>query len=299
MAVVSSVARVPIYKLYGEREQWPTPDMVHCESIADRSKLHDWKIKPHQHHGLAQILYLRGGHARVCLDSQYFDMRPGHIVIVPQMCVHGFRFAPNAVGHVVTLAYPLMDRLVQEIGDSRVTPSVPCIYHVGDSDDAAKLEMAFGSLHAEYVGNGAHRGRLMESMLVAILIWLSRHDAYASSGPARERDRGHQYFHHFCRLIEKDYAAQYSVDHYAKRIGITAAYLNVLCRQYVDQSALELIHQRVVLAAKRNLVYTSMTISVVSYMLGFSDPAYFTRFFKRQVGFSPKEFRRQAAKLLE
>jgi len=54
-----------------------------------------------------------------------------------------------------------------------------------------------------------------------------------------------------------------------------------------------------VLAAKRNLVYTSMTVSVVSHTLGFSDPAYFTRFFKREVGVSPKEFRRQAATLLE
>jgi len=53
------------------------------------------------------------------------------------------------------------------------------------------------------------------------------------------------------------------------------------------------VHERMLLEAKRNLVYTSMTISVVSYTTGFSDPAYFTRFFKRQTGMSPKEFRKR------
>ncbi len=299
MAAADSVSKVPVYKLYGEHEQWLTPDMVHCESIADRSKLHDWQIKLHQHHGLIQLLYLRGGSARVCLDGEYFDMQPGQIVVVPQMCVHGFKFAPNAIGHVVTLALPLVHKLTQDIGDAQAVPATPRIYQVGEGDDAGKMNMGFGSLHAEYLGNGAHRNALMEAMLIAILVWLSRHEAYASGEPAREGDRGRQYFRHFCQMIEEDYAGQHSVEHYAGRIGITAAYLNVLCRQYVDQSALELIHQRVVLAAKRNLVYTSMTISVVSYTLGFSDPAYFTRFFKRQVGLSPKEFRKRAATLLE
>src|SRR5256885_127559 len=45
-------AGVPVFKLYGEQEPWPTPDMVHCEAIAARSRLHNWQIRPHQHHGL-------------------------------------------------------------------------------------------------------------------------------------------------------------------------------------------------------------------------------------------------------
>lgn len=296
---MATASNVPVYKLYGEHKEWLTPDMVHCESIADRSKLHDWQIKLHQHHGLIQLLYLRGGSARVGLDGEYFDMRPGQIVIVPQMCVHGFKFDPDAVGHVVTLAHPLVNKLTQDIGDVRVAPTVARIYEVGEGDDAARMTMAFSSLDAEYRGSGVHRNQLMEAMLIAILVWLSRHEPYASGDAPIEQDRGRLYFQRFCQLIEQDYTRQYSVEHYAGRIGITAAYLNVLCRQYVDQSALELIHQRVVLAAKRSLVYTSMTISVVSYMLGFSDPAYFTRFFKREVGLSPKAFRKQAATLLE
>ena len=52
-----------------------------------------------------------------------------------------------------------------------------------------------------------------------------------------------------------------------------------------------MIHQRLLLEAKRNLVYTAMTIQQVSDSLGFSEPAYFSRFFKRYAGVSPRAFR--------
>lgn len=295
MATANSV---PVYKLYGEHEQWPTPDMVHCELIADRSKLHDWQIKLHQHHGLVQLLYLKGGDARACLDGRYIDMQAGQVAMVPQMCVHGFRFEPNAVGHVVTLAAPMVKRLTEGMEGAATWPTSPRICDV-QPDQQPQVDMAFKVLQDEYLSNHSHRNGLIESMLTSILIWLHRHLPAAASETSSEIDRGVQHFRAFSELIENHYTEQWSVSRYADQLGITAAHLNALCRRIVGQSALQLIHQRVILAAKRNLVYTSMTISVVSYTLGFADPAYFTRYFKRQVGVSPKEFRRQAATLVE
>ena len=49
---------VPTYKLYGEQDAWPAADMVHWESIAARSRLHNWHINPHRHVGLFQLLCL-------------------------------------------------------------------------------------------------------------------------------------------------------------------------------------------------------------------------------------------------
>ena len=294
---------VPVYKLYGEQDQWPTPDMVHCELIADRSKLHDWQIKLHLHHGLVQLLYLKGGGARACLDGRYVDMKAGQLVAVPQLCVHGFRFHPNAVGHVVTMATPLISRLTQNIDPAGalatgITPVEPRVYEVSASD-RAYIDLSFDALQSEYLGDRSHRNPLIESMLTGILVWLSRHTPHGRGEQAKGEDKGRQHFRNFGELIEAHYDEQWTVEHYARRIGITAAHLNALCRQIVGKSALELIHQRVVLAAKRNLIYTSMTVSVVSHTLGFSDPAYFTRFFKREVGVSPNEFRKRAATLME
>jgi AraC family transcriptional activator of pobA len=293
------VKGIPVYQLYGEHEHWLTPDMVHCESIAARSRLHNWQIKPHQHHGLFQLLYLKGGTAKIRLDDRYHEMQAGQILMVPQMCIHGFRFARNAIGYVVTLAYPLIHKISQPVGGGLITLTSPRIHRLGDDPESGYIDIAFSTLDREYKRNARYRNLFIESLLGTILVWLSRHSLDRAPDHAQDAGRGEGHFGHFCHLIEECYAKHYSVAYYAKRIGITAAHLNVLCRQAVDRSALELIHERVLLEAKRNLVYTSMTISVVSYSLGFPDPAYFTRFFKRQTGLSPKEFRLQAKTVFE
>ncbi len=58
------------------------------------------------------------------------------------------------------------------------------------------------------------------------------------------------------------------------------------------QTALQVIHQRLLLEARRNLIYTRMSIGQLSDNLGFSDPTYFARFFKRLSGQTPNGYRR-------
>jgi AraC family transcriptional activator of pobA len=286
---------IPIYKLYGEEGHWPTPDMVHCESIAARSQLHNWQIKPHQHHGLFQILYLRSGTAQIRLDDQHRRLSAGQVLTVPQMCVHGFGFSRNAGGFVVTLAYPLLDRVGLPPGSVAALGS-PHVHRLGVDEESRHIQHAFNLIDKEYKGKAPYRNLAIESLLGAILVWLARN---ASPGQEPLVVSGDRHFAVFYKLLEENFIHQQPVSWYARKIGITAAHLNVLCRHAVNQSALQLIHERVLLEARRNLIYTSMTVSVVSHMLGFSDPAYFTRFFKRRTGSAPKAFRMQAKAIVE
>jgi AraC family transcriptional activator of pobA len=214
--------------------------------------------------------------------------------MVPQICIHGFEFDRDTIGHVVTLAYPLINKLTRQMNDGLAALTSPSLHALGEDEESAHIRMAFSALDSEYRGNAPHRDLLIEALLGAILIWLTRHAMQVPASQHKEAARGGRHFARFCDFLEDGYTQHLSVAHYAKRLGITAAHLNLLCRQTADKSALELIHERVLLEAKRNLVYTSMTISEVSYAIGFSDPAYFTRFFKRSAGCSPKEFRRRA-----
>ena len=286
-------AGVPVYQLYGEDQYWLTPDLLHCESIAARSLLHNWEIKPHRHHGLFQLLWLEQGVASLQLDDRQGQLDAGSILIVPQHCVHGFQFSPDAQGQVITLAYPFFDRLGAALGAEYIAYPRPHVFVLGEMREQILMEHMLRMLVQEYRGQSLHRLSLIESLLTSVLVWLNREMQGSLSRQVDGPLRGRQYLALFTEVIETDFSTHQPLNYYAGKVGISAAHLNAVCRQFAHRSALDLIHARIMLEAKRSLVYTSMTIRSVSDALGFSDPAYFTRFFKRQTGLSPKEFRQQ------
>lgn len=289
-------ARIPTYMLYGEDNGWPMPDMMHCESIEARSRLHDWHIKPHQHAGLLQALYLERGSAQLHLDGQESMMGSGQMLLVPQSFVHGFQFSADAVGHVVTVAYPFVVNLSQTMEGGIGLFSHPFLHTLSDGEDDSCLTSSFRAFVREYRGGAPHRHLLVESLLSTIVLLLAR-KIQAGRPQSTRGVKDNPLYLRFTDLINQWWDKHYSLDRYAKELGITTAHLNFLCRRVAQRSALDVVHERLLLEAKRSLAYTSMSISELSYAIGFSDPAYFTRFFKRETGDSPRDFRRRAVKV--
>jgi len=280
---------VPVYHLYGEQGPEIAPDLVHCESIASRSRLHNWEIRPHRHHGLFQMLWLARGVASVELDGRRDALAAGQVLLVPQHCVHGFQFSPEADGEVVTLSYVFFERLQSGLGALLQQMSAPAVCTLALSADRQHVEAGFHTMQQAYASLDPHRGLLIEAQLVSLLVWLCR------LLPAQEAvmplARGRAHLARFSQWVEAEFMHQRPLDYYADKLGISVAHLNALCRQLTKQSALTLIHARLGLEARRQLIYTSMPVKDISEALGFSDPAYFTRFFKRQTGISPAVFR--------
>ena len=293
-AYLKNPSSVPVFKLYGETAQWPTPDLLHCESIAERSRLHNWQITPHQHNGLFQILFLREGHAEVQLDGARETLGAGSVLLVPQMCIHGFRFAPDARGHVVMVAYPLLRKLVQQAAGGLLVLTSPVIHRLGNGTSDDYIAASFAALDFEYKSSTPGRQLLLENLLAVILLYLGRQTMATDARPAPEQGRAHQHFNLFSQLVEQHFTEHQPLAWYAAQLAISPPHLNLLCRQVVGKTAQTLMHERLILEAKRNLVYSSMSIALVADKLGFVDPAYFTRFFKREVGVSPVNFRRSA-----
>lgn len=282
-------SQVPVFKLYGEDRAWPTPDLIHCESIAERSRLHGWEISAHLHSDLLQVLYIQSGHAEVDIDGQVRVLDEAAVQVVPALCVHAFRFSEDIQGHVLTLAQPLVDHLGGAL--ERPPLTLPVCYLVEGHQQ--RLDMLFGTLAREYGQHEAGRELMLQSLISALLVWLARQALAGERAEALLSDRGRNHLRRFQGLVEQHYREHRPLDWYASQLGLSVAHLNSLCRRLAGQSGLQLIHQRLMLEAKRNLVYTSMTIAQVADSLGFSEAAYFSRFFRRGSGLSPKDFRNQ------
>ncbi len=280
---------IPVFKLYGETRDWPTPDLIHCETIALRSRQHNWIIKPHRHRDLVHLLCVQSGEALVHLDGRQSELSEPSLVLVPEMCIHGFAFSEDIDGQVITLAAPLTQRLREQMGPQRDALQHAGCYALGSDEDYVRtLVEAIGR---EYAGSDSGRDLALQSLIAALVIWVERQAVQEAGTAGTAPTPGGEYLTRFSMLVERSFKEHLSIDDYAARIGISPGHLNTVCRRLTGRTALQIVHERLVLEAKRNLIYTSMPINQVSDYLGFSEPAYFTRFFKRYVGVSPKAFR--------
>jgi AraC family transcriptional regulator, transcriptional activator of pobA len=287
-----SGAALPAYALYGEPQQTGLPELLHIETIARRSRVHDWEIRPHRHETLFQILVIASGSVQAQLDTEPVRLKGPCAITVPAMAVHGFRFSPAIDGMVITVA----DRQVQGLlaADTGWRGAVAQLQAVGPVP-AAVLQAA-DTLRDDYLRPGRWWASAIDTGLRRLLLELARAaPAAAASTDAAPTDRALQHVRRFQALVEQHYRRQPPLPELAARLGITPTQLNRVCRSVLDHPALGVLHARLLLEAQRELGYTGMSIKQVAIGLGFGDAGYFTRWFQRLTGQTPSGWRQAAA----
>lgn len=285
--MTDSIRDVPVFKLYGAPLEWPTPDLLHCESIPARSRLHDWEIAAPARRSRSVALRAQGlgaapGRGRA--DSRRAAFHPVRTAVVhpwlPVLRAHR-RLRADARRTVA-------GRLQAHLGAQRQALEAPGLYPVGA--DRRYIDTLFDAIDGEYAGAAPARELLLQSLIGVLAVWLGR-QVMVRRAEARP-GRGQEYLSAFSQLVERHFREHLGIDEYARRLGISPAHLNSVARRLSGQTALGIVHQRLLLEAKRDLVYTAMTVNEIADRLGFSEPAYFTRFFKRLSGVSPSAFRK-------
>jgi AraC family transcriptional activator of pobA len=100
----------------------------------------------------------------------------------------------------------------------------------------------------------------------------------------------------FRQLVELHYREGLSIDEFARLLGVTRAHLHDACARSVGATPLALVHARLVEEACRRLEQTELSVEQIGYSLGFRDPGYFNRFFKRRSGLAPGAYRKARAR---
>lgn len=288
----ADAARLPAYALYGEPRQAGLPDLLHVETIAHRSRQHDWEIRPHRHEALFQILVIAAGPVQVLLDGRRQALEGPCAISVPAMVAHGFGFVPSIDGVVITLPQAHLRSLVDAgaawhagLERPRVLPLAP-----------APLLQAAAELRDEHRSTGPWRAAALDSALRRLLLQLVR--ALPAPAPLTEGDEAPRALLHVQRyraLVDAQFRRQPALGELAAQLGITPTQLNRVCRRVLGQPALAVLHARLLLEAQRELGYTAMSVKQVAIGLGFADAGYFCRFFRRQAGCTPGAWRAAVA----
>lgn len=290
---------IPQYFLYGEATHDVDERFLHVESIAERSRLHDWQIRPHAHQGLQHLVLVTRGGGIFHAEGGEIPFAHNAFISVPLACVHGFDFKPVTDGWVLTASGALLERIARDHTELRSVlsepTSMPLSAHAG-----ASMRALFQALVTEFKSNLPARRTAAEALVTGILVTALRRKLQLGLEAERSTPGADSILASKYRtLIEENFRKPMKISDYAQRLFVSSERLRQACVGSTASSPLALLNARRLLEAKRNLIYTNMTIALIAEASGFPDPAYFSRFFTQHTGLSPLAYRNKQQRASE
>jgi AraC family transcriptional activator of pobA len=294
-----ATSALPLFHLYGDPPDDQASDFIHIETIASRSSIHDWTIRAHRHRNLFQILLIGQGGGEMTFDATSIAIEAPCAILVPATVAHGFRFRPATDGWVMSftedVAQAIGDRRGEALARLKALAGEPVVPLAGaDRDRLSRLAL---ELHEEHFLARAGYRIAMRGLLALIAVGVARLAGgrdITTPGDQVALEGSRAIVDALRKLVEEHFQKERRLAFYAERLAMTVDRLNGHVRHITGVTAGHLIRQRVLTEAKRQLVFTTQTIHEIAYDLAFSDPSHFARFFRKQTGTTPHEFRAAA-----
>jgi len=267
------------------------------EELSPKIRNKENKDIPHRHNYYEVFVFTSGGGTHM-IDFKEYPIKTNHLHFISPGMVHSIKRNASCVGVALTFTAELFslfkqDSIINQIHlyhNHQLAPIITC----------TKNEMEFCNSILDQIKNEALKSDFMQlemtlSCLSTLLIQANRKfiKQHQSELPRLFIDPRVQAFKN---LLDQPLNEKPTVSSLAEKLGITAKQLTLLLKKNTGISPLEHISVRMLIEAKRLLVNTEYSVKEISYLLFFEDPAYFSRFFRKQTGARPLDFRSEMRK---
>lgn len=283
------LATVPKVRLYVEREEVRESWFVHIGHVTERGR---WRTEPHAHPRYGQLIFVRNGRGVINLEGSSVPFEGPCALLLPTECVHGLDYEIDVDRWVVTIEVAYLSQLNGKLHEFVQLWSQPRVialnYGVGTVSEFVGI---LAKLQTEVESKAAGHVVGTEALLTSLLLMLVRGtclEAVDNEGSTRSEVRLAERFR---ELIDAHYQKGLPLHEYASMMAVSLVQLRAACASATGQSPTKLIHARLITEAKRHLIFGDQTMEQIAFLLGFSDAAYFTRFFRKEVGQAPSQFR--------
>ncbi len=240
------------------------------------------------------LLVPMAGEAEIVMDGTPHEIRRGRVFFINYNQVIHISAADSFVGKLITFTrsfYNLIYTGNRKIKNDTAFTGLPA-FAAFRRAELTEFLVTVSDISAE----GSKQQTLSRETVCLLLKVLMLKYIRASGGDnyiGFKTNRTTAYVEAFETLVNQNFRQLKRTSDYAEKLNITPNYLNSIVKDRMDLTAERYIQNRVILEAERLLLNTNLSVTEISYDLGFSDKSHFGKYFRKTTGESPNRFRRK------
>ena len=287
--------QIPVYSLHNFSSPERKSQQFQVE-VFDANR--HFSVKYPHRHDFFEVLYLQKGSGFHVIDGNKYEIQPPCVFFMSPGQAHKLELSHDVEGFIFifTADFYLLNRSNQ---NSLI--EFPFFYTINQDNpplllknesDIRFLETLFRQSIAEIEQSGDHIPEMLRSILDLILTTCAAR--YPVNENLLNKGKGQILVKKFFHLIEENNQKNLSLSDYASIIGVTANHLTQTVKVLTGKTSLQIIKAKQLLEIKRLLVHTNLNVSEIANQLNFEDQSYFSKFFKRETGLTPLQYRGEA-----
>lgn len=252
---------------------------------------------PHRH-DYFEILFVEDSSGEHIIDYDSYTIKPPVFYFLSKGQIHFWKLNKPLTGKAMLFPREFLippATAFNHEGDLAIfngLSKAPCVYI--DDENLPVIRDLLSYIKEEFLQKSEGSLSMLRAYVHILLVRLFR--IYASGQKENILDSSNAMVRNFRQLVSENYLTVHSVQEYADLIGISATHLRDTVKEVTGYSPGQLIRQEIIFEAKRKLANTEFTTAEIGYSLNFEDTSYFSRFFKRETGKSPSNYREEIRK---
>ncbi|WP_455453492.1 AraC family transcriptional regulator [Streptococcus salivarius] len=259
---------------------------------------------PYHFHNYVEMIFPLMGDLSIMIEDEQLELHEGDIFIVGPNTVHkNIESGPDTVVLNIAIrptAFTMTDlEFLRRNGSSSYlsdllffTPSVTDgngIYTVFKTKDSDGMSSTIANIIYEYYNKGDEQSNdIIRYELLVLFVKLLRISSRSNAMISSQKTESHLLS--FMLYIEKYYASA-TLEEMADHFGYNPSYLSTYLKKHTGKSFIKLVHLQRINVAADFLRYTQAPIEQIATKVGYENPSYFYKIFKKTMGLSPAEYR--------
>lgn len=279
--------------LYGSDRIEFEKGLIYVYPFGIIGKEYNNKIKSHAHNNQFQIFVIITGDTDLIYNQGKVRLTGPAFITIPKNTEHGFEHLSELKGWIISLSDSVVEHMIKR--EAEVIEAIEAFQTttVVKGEYSEEVFDVMLKCIKEYQETNPGRLLMLEYLVGQLIVHLSRIPKLLQKELLNTDNSSIVYYRRFTQLIRTSTSYKKSIDEYASNLKITSGHLSRICSTIAFKSPREIIMDYYLSQAQLLFSDGEKSIAQVCYSLGFEDPSYFSRIFKRKTGMTPNEFRKK------